>query len=215
MTSAIILNSDERSIEKTLKSLNWCDEVIVWKKPVNGDWAKARNEALKTAKNEWVLFVDSDETINKFQIPNDGKDGYFIRRRDIFWGRELKFGEAGKTKLLRLGKKGAGKWERKVHEFWNINNTGEINACIMHYPHQTVKEFINKINLYTDIDAHELLKEGKKFSYFRLFANPIGKFMQNYFIYLGLLDGWAGFTYAFMMSLNSLIVRVKLHEIDN
>lgn len=213
MISAIILNSDNRNIEKTLKSVLWCDEVIVWTKPVSGDWAKARNEAMATARNEWVLFVDSDEVINKQIIRIDNRfDGYRLKRRDVFWRHEMRFGEAGRTKLLRLGKKSAGLWKRKVHEYWDIKNISELKEYLIHSPHPKISDFINQINSYTEIDAKELLREGKKFSYFRLIFNPLGKFIQNYFLRFGFLDGLAGFVYAFMMSFHSLVVRVKMHE---
>lgn len=212
--SCIILNDHNRDIKKTLESVKWCDEVIVWTKSVNSDWARARNEAMVTAKNEWVLFVDSDEVISTplRQGFAGQADGYFIKRRDIFWGHEMRFGEAGRTKLLRLGRKSAGKWVRKVHEYWDIKISEELDNVLIHYPHPTIKDFINQINFYTEIDSKELLKEGKKFSYFRLIVNPMGKFLKNYLLRLGFLDGIAGFVYAFMMSFHSLVVRVKMHE---
>ena len=209
--SAIILNSDNRDITKTLASLSGFDEIIVWKKPLNGDWAAARNEAMETAKNDWVLFIDSDEILSQQIAKIDDKyDGYSLRRRDVFWGRELKHGEAGNIKLLRLGRKSAGIWRRKVHEYWDIKNVGELDNKLLHYPHPTVKEFIDSINFYTTIDANELYNEGKRVTYFRLLFNPVGKFIDNYFFNLGFLDGWPGFTYAFLMSFHSLTVRVKM-----
>jgi glycosyltransferase involved in cell wall biosynthesis len=211
--SAIILNSNNRNIDKTLKSVEWCDEVIEYKEPIKGDYAAARNNAMQLAKNEWVLFIDSDEIINKPIKINNNYDGFFIKRRDIFWNHKMRFGEAGTIKLLRLGKKSAGEWKRKVHEYWDIKNTGQLEEYLIHYPHPTIKSFIDQINFYTEIDAQELIKDGKKFSYFRLFVNPVGKFLQNYFLKLGFLDGIAGFAYAFMMSFHSLVVRVKMREI--
>lgn len=206
--SAIILNSDHRNIEKTLESVKWCDETIVWTRPINGNFAQARNEAMATAKNDWVLFVDSDEILSSPIIVNDNFDGYFLPRRDIFWNHKLRFGEAGSTKLLRFGKKSAGKWQRKVHEYWDIKNAGALDGIIRHYPHPTINDFIRQINYYTDIDVNEQ----KKFSYFRLFLNPPGKFILNYFLKLGFLDGMPGLVYAFMMSFHSLLVRVKMWE---
>lgn len=210
--SAIILNDHGRNIEKTLASLRWCDEIIVWTKPVNGDWAKARNEGMATSKNDWVLFIDSDEILTGPININNNFDGCFIKRRDVFWGHEMKYGEAGTTKLLRLGRKSAGKWVRRVHEYWDIQNAGTLDNILLHYPHPTIRDFIDQINFYTEIDAKELLKEGKKFSYFRLIANPLGKFLLNYVCKLGFLDGPAGFVYAFMMSFHSLVVRVKMRS---
>ncbi len=39
-----------------------------------------------------------------------------MNRKDVFWSKEIKHGEAGNMKLLRLMAKKSGKWERKVHE---------------------------------------------------------------------------------------------------
>ena len=215
--STIILNSDNRDIKKTLASVGFCDEVIVWQKPVDGNWAAARNEAKATAKNDWVLFVGSDEMVTrelKDEIQKlsegDGVEGYYLKRRDVFWGRELKYGEVGNVKLLRFGNKNAGNWVRRVHEFWDIKNTRVLKNPLRHYPHQTVREFITSINFYTDIDADELYKDGKKVTFFRLIANPLGKFLRNYFLNFGFLDGPPGFVYAFLMSFHSLTVRVKM-----
>lgn len=215
MISAIILNDHNRDIKKTLVSLKWCDEIIVWTKPINGNFAKARNEAMITAKNEWVLFLDSDETLKddtlqtlQGVILKDEHDGFYLKRRDFFWNHEIKFGEAGSSRLLRFGKKSAGIWKRKVHEYWDIKNTAILDNLILHYPHSTVSEFLNSINRYTDIDVFEQ----KKFSYFRLFFYPPGKFIYNYVFKLGFLDGYPGLVYAFMMSFHSLLVRVKMWE---
>ena len=74
-----------------------------------------------------VMLERSDSIIQKDPIgrftPSRMTEGYYIKRLDYFGGRLLKFGETGDIKLLRLGKKGAGCWQRKVHEFWDIKNT--------------------------------------------------------------------------------------------
>lgn len=175
------------------------------------DFAKERNLLLENAKGEWVLFVDSDEEVTKEleeeileQVQDDMVDGYYIRRRDFFFGRWLHFGETGNIKLLRLGKKGTGKWVRKVHEYWDIKNAGELKNPLLHYPSLTIE----KINRYSEIDA----KEFNSFSYPEVLFKPVGKFIQNYFLRLGFLDGIPGFVHAFTMSLQSLVVRVKQYE---
>ncbi|MFN4212849.1 MAG: hypothetical protein ACK4FL_02720, partial [Microgenomates group bacterium] len=47
---------------------------------------------------------------------------------------------------------------------------------------------------------------------FEIIFYPLGKFILNYFIYLGFLDGPAGFAYAFLMSFHSFLVRAKLYQ---
>jgi len=137
------------------------------------------------------------------------------KRRDYFWGRWLRFGETANVRLLRLAKRTAGRWQRKVHEVWQVRGpVGELNSPLKHYPHQTIRDFVDSVNYYSEIDVSELKKEGKNFSVFRVVANPVGKFLENYFWRLGVLDGEAGFVVAFMMSFQSLVVRVKQYDIS-
>lgn len=177
------------------------------------DFAAERNKLLAKAKTEWALFVDSDEKISKelqdeiLSLRSRMTDGYYIKRQDFFMGRWLKYGETGNIKLLRLGKRKAGSWKRKVHEYWDIKNAGELKNSLLHYPHKNIHEFIKKINFYSEIDAEEF----GEFRYFNL-IKPVAKFLQNYFLKLGFLDGFPGFVMAFMMSFQSLVVRVKQYE---
>lgn len=240
MISAVVLTkNEENNIARCLKSLSFCDEIIVvddnsidltikkigskakiFKRNLDGDFAKQHNFAMEKAKGDWVLSLDADEVVSKKlaeeiteKTYRGDYDGFMIKRRDFFWGRFLKFGETGNIRILRLAKKNVGSWTRKVHEVWEIQGkVGQLNNPILHYAHPSLFQFISSINHYTDLDIIELKKEGKSFSFFRLLANPIGKFIQNYFFRLGILDGSAGFVMAFMMSLYSLIVRVKLYE---
>ena len=176
------------------------------------DFAAARNEALKKAKGDWILFLDTDEKISpalateiKNLVPKF--NGYYLKRDDYFFGRWLKFGETANVRLVRLARKDSGKWSGKVHEVWKINGPiGELKNPLQHYPHPSIKRFVDKINHYTDI-AHN----DRKFKYFELLY-PAAKFFQNYILRLGFLDGLAGFVMAFMMSFQSLITRVKQYD---
>lgn len=228
MISAVVLTRNEKNLpagrqgaHKCLESLRWCDEVLVLENEHLTDYAAQRNLGLEKAKNEWVLFVDDDEVVSE-ELRDEilslrsrmtrEVDGYYIKRLDYFGGKFLKFGETGNIKLLRFGKKGAGRWYRKVHEVWDIKNTATLKNPLYHYPHPTIAGFVASVNEYTSLDTSELRKEGKNFSVFRMIFNPVGKFVQNYIFKLGFLDGFPGFVMAYMMSFYSLIVRVKLYE---
>lgn len=243
MISAITLTKNsEKTIKNTLTSLSFCEEVIVidddskdgtkkiaqslkatiYEKKLNNDFSESRNFGLSKAKYDWVLFIDSDETVSpqlqeeiKKAITAQEYDGYKIPRVDIFDSKILQHGETGNMKFLRLGKKSKGKWKRTVHETWDIEGKiGELSKPILHSPHPTVKEFLSEINTYSTLHAEELKKEGKKANVFTIVAYPTGKFIQNYIFKLGFLDGTAGFIVATMMSFHSFLSQGKLWQLN-
>lgn len=216
--SVIILSQNGQVDPKILQSLKFADEVIIWGKkeqPLQ-DFAKHRNEALKTAKGEWVLFVDDDEYVSSELareidevIKNTSFSGFFIPRRDLIFHDLLLHGETGNISLLRLAKKSTGKFVRSVHEYWQISEAvGNLQSSLYHLKDDFVSGFIGRMNHYSPLDAQILSKENKPFSYFRLIAYPKAKFLLNYFGRLGFLDGYPGLFQAYLMSVQSLTVRV-------
>lgn len=242
MISAVVLTkNEESSIKDCLRSLSWCDEIIViddyssdltlkrvkeiknnrikiCKRKLSGDFAAQRNFGLLKCKGEWVLFLDADERISLFlkkeiigQIKKTDNDGFYLKRRDYFLGKELKYGETANNKFLRLGRKGKGKWYRKVHEEWRVNGViGELNNPIIHKQNPSLSEFISKLNKYSEIHSEENLNEGKRSTVFKVIFYPIFKFGVNYFWKLGVLDGTRGFIIAAAMSFHSFLSWSKL-----
>lgn len=212
-------NSTDLTIE-VIKSLNR-KNIKIFKRQLDLNFAKQRNFGLEKAKNEWVLFIDADERASKEflseiseQITNTTLNSFYVKRKDVLWGKVLNHGETGSMKLVRLGKKNAGKWRGEVHEVWKTQgNVGSLNIALMHYPHQRLKEFISEINFYTTIRAEELFKTKKEISIWEILFYPKAKFFKNYIIRLGFLDGIAGLVVAVMMSLHSFLVRAKLWQL--
>lgn len=189
----------------------------------NGNFSEQRNFALTEAKGDWILFVDADEIVtNELKksigevFKKDSPITYYIKRRDFFWGKELIYGETAKARnkgIIRLVRKNSGVWRGLVHEeFIFSGESGILSGFLDHYPHQTLKEFIYDINSYSTIRAKELLQQGKQPNILKIIFYPLGKFLLTYFIYLGFLDGPAGFCYAFMMSFHSFLVRAKVYQ---
>jgi len=254
--SAVVLTKDEeKNIERCLKSLSFCNEIIViddystdktiekvqsskfklqikskiqiFGKKLNKDFAAQRNFGMSRASNEWILFVDADEVVSKELAKEIVKllngyivkeNAYYIRRRDFFWGKELKYGELRRIRqmgLIRLLKKDSGKWLGNVHEEFKVKSqkskVKSLNSFLNHYPHQTLKEFIQDVNYYSSLRAKKLYNQGKSVNILEIIIWPLGKFISNFLINLGFLDGAAGFAYAFLMSFHSFLVRAKLY----
>jgi len=84
ISAIIIAKNDEEKIEDCLKSIVWCDEIILidsgsvdstteiakkYKAKVyryeGGSFNNWRNAGLKHARNEWIFYIDTDERVPK------------------------------------------------------------------------------------------------------------------------------------------------------
>lgn len=243
LSCVVLSRNEEKSVENCLQSLSFCDEIVViddnssdqtvdlakkygarvFNRLLQENFADQRNFGLEKARGEWVLFVDADERVSeglangiKYLTEKEKNDfsGFYIVRRDILWGRELKYGETGNTKLLRFAKKKSGKWIGKVHEIWSVSGKiGLLKYPIVHYPHQSIGGFLKDINFYTDLRVKELFIQGVKVHLAQIVIYPVGKFVMNYFLKLGFFDGVHGFILAGMMSFHSFLVRGKLWQL--
>lgn len=238
--SAIILTkNEEANIQDCMKSVAWCDEIIVIddnstdktvtkaqkmgakviSHSLENDFSKQRNFAIEHATKDWILFIDADERVPK-ELADEIKNllkasadvtGFYIKRHDYMWGKFLKYGETGNLYLLRLAKKNTGKWIGRVHESWAaLGKVGELRYPLLHFPHATVGEFLFEINFYSTLRAQELKSQHIKTSWMGIITYPKAKFIQNYFLRLGFLDGTPGLILALMMSMHSFLVRGKL-----
>lgn len=225
-----ILVIDDESTDKTSEIVKKLGAKVI-KHPLENDYAKQRNFGLKQAgesfdntQDKWVLFIDADERVEPqlkneiLRVINDEKTklngitGFYLKREDTLLNKVLKHGETGNIKLLRLARKSAGKWEGKVHETWMVvGKVGELDNPLEHYPHRTISEFLEKINYYSTLRAQELYEQGVKTNIILITAYTKGKFLYNYLIKLGFLDGMPGLVMALMMSFHSFLVRSKLY----
>ena len=238
MISAVVLaKNEEKAIETCLKTLKWCDEVIVIddysedktvkmaeklgakiiKHHLNDDFAAQRNFGLSQAQSNWVLFIDADEKVSpqlraEIQRAIKGEiKGFYLKRTDFLFGRQLKHGETSRVRLLRLARKNAGEWKRRVDETWEIKGqTATLNNPLLHSPHPTMTDFLKSINFKSSLNAQALYEEGKQTRFWDWFKPP-AKFVQNWIFRLGFLDGMPGFIMALMMSFHSFLVRAKLY----
>jgi glycosyltransferase involved in cell wall biosynthesis len=158
-------------------------EIITLNKPGITDFASERNVLLDKSKSEWVFFVDSDEEISKELKQEIAKwlngrmidkyGGFYVYRKNYFLGQCI-----GTDNILRLGRKNAGSWNRKVHEVWKINGkVGQLENPLVHNTADNLYKYISKINKYSDIHATENFNEGKKSNLFKIVFFPVGKFI--------------------------------------
>jgi len=173
--------------------------ILKLNKPNITNFAEERNELLKKAKTDWVLFLDNDETIDSINLSlrgagsdvaiknnrllhfvrNDSDyDCYYLKRKNYFLGQYV-----GTDRMIRLVKKGTGKFVRKVHEVWKPNSleaVGYSDEVITHNTADNLSDYLKKMNKYSDLHAKANLEEGKKSNLLKIIFLPIAKFFVTY-----------------------------------
>lgn len=196
------------------------------------DFSTQKQFGISKTTNDWVLIVDADEVISK-ELRDEIIElfssetltnyyGFFIPRHTFYLGKIINYC-GWKVKVLRLINKNFGKYNgKKVHEkivIPNLNKVGYLKNPILHYSYQSITQHIEKINLYSSLDALELYSKGVRINCFNfvyyLFLKPIMIFIKKYFFMKGFLDGYRGFLISLFTSIVTILNYVKLKEIQD
>jgi glycosyltransferase involved in cell wall biosynthesis len=227
--SAIIITKDEEhSIRECLQSISWVDEIIVvdsgskdqtlkickefgakvYIKSWEGFGAQ-KNEALKHAKQKWILSIDADETITpelKKEIiailrSNNPSEAYSIPRRSFYCGKLIRFSGWQSDFVIRLFQKKFCKFSNDlVHERVLVDGiTLKTKSYMIHNAFKDFEEVIKKINVYSSLSASMLFKKNKKGSLTKAIFYAFWSFIKTYIIKLGFLDG----KYGLMLSISN------------
>jgi glycosyltransferase involved in cell wall biosynthesis len=209
----------------------------------NKDWALSQIDF----RHEWILIVDADERgsdalggeIARLLADAPACNGYYLARKNMFWGRWLKHCGMYPDWNLRLLRRGRARYEtRVVHEHVLLDGplAGWLTTPLVHFSdNKGIERYIERHNQYTSLEAVEahrllirpragtlvgrLLAKGpkrrralKEFAYRSLPGRPIFVFLYMYFLQLGLLDGWVGLHYCLMRMIWEYQIDLKLHE---
>ncbi|WP_299429674.1 glycosyltransferase family 2 protein [uncultured Maribacter sp.] len=180
---------------------------------------------LKQAANDWVLFLDADEVVSKklkTEITttvnsNNTKEAYWFYRKFMFQNKALNYSGWQTDKNYRLFRKSKATFcnKRIVHETLNIDGaTGKLKNKLDHYCYKNYSVYKNKVKLYGQLKALEAFNKNRKFNYLLLAIKPSWKFLFNYFIRLGILDGKKGLTICYLDALGEVERYQKLRQLE-
>lgn len=218
---------DSGSTDNTLKIAKKFGVKIYKRKFDN--YARQKNFAAKKTTGYWILSLDADEEISPMlsdeinnilnnEDGNNGYNAYSIPRRNIIFGKYIKYSrwQPELDRHVWLWKKNKGRWVGNVHEELKVDGkVGKLKGAKIHYQYETVGEFMQMMNTYSELDAQITLDDGKDFSYLNLFGQPIYNFMVRYFYRLGFLDGWRGFILSYLMAVYHFQLWVKVWKKGN
>ncbi len=236
----IITYNEEKRLDPCLKSVAWADEIIVvdsFSKDKTVEIAQRYTNkvflrsfkgygsqkafALAQAKGEWVLSVDADERVSeslkkeiKEAIKRSDIFGYYIPRQSFFCGKFIKHSGWFPDYQLRLFKRDRARFEeRLVHERVIVEGkVGRLKSPLLHYTYNSLTEFLEKMERYTELWAEEQKRKGKKGGILKGFGHGVWTFLKMYFLRLGFLDGRYGILLASLYANYTLIKYTKLEE---
>ncbi len=164
-----------------------------------------KNWAITQAKYPHVLSLDADEALDDtlrqsiLNVKSDWKNnGYTMNRLTNYCGSWVHHcGWYPDTKLRlwdsRLGSWGGDNPHDKYELHHEYNQTNHLKGDILHYSYYTLEDHYKQVTYFTDILAKAQYKKGKKAPLIVLLFSPVVKFIKDYIIKKGFLDGKVGF----------------------
>ncbi len=238
-----LTKNEEHNIGECLAGIRWADELIVidsgsvdrtverarvvadniliteWK-----GYGATKNEGLKRAKGDWILWLDADERVppelaeeirSVIASRPDGAVAYNVARRAFFLGKWIRHSGWYPGRVTRLFRRGSASFsESHVHEHLKVNGeTGNLRNDLLHYTDPNLYHYFAKFNTYTSLAARDLCERGEKFSTSSVIVRPIFMFVRMYLLRRGFLDGVHGFLLALCSSAYVFVKYAKLWEI--
>lgn len=244
ISACVTAGNEEDKIATCLKSLAWCDEVVVVDsyskdrtfeiskqyatKVVQHPWEgyiAQKNYIRGLASHPWILFVDADEVVSddlreeieaEFERGPGETVGYSFPRMVHYLGKWIRHGEWYPDRKLRLFRKDRGHSAgQEPHD--RVVVEGPVKALkspLYHFTYDDMKDHIDTLNRFSGISAHEKHAAGMKFRMSDLMFRPTWRFFKSYFLKRGFLDGKAGFVIAGMSAFGVFVKYAKLMELQ-
>lgn len=164
-----------------------------------------KNWAITQAKFPHVLSLDADEAPDEelkkaiLQVKADWThDGYTMNRLTNYCGQWIRHCGWYPDTKLRLWDSRKGRWGGvNPHDKYELTAAGatekQLPGNILHYSYYTVQEHYKQADKFSSIAARALFENGKKSNGVQAVMKAIAKFIRNYFIKAGFLDGRYGF----------------------
>lgn len=240
ISAVVIAKNSEEQIEDCLRSLKFCDEIIVVdsgskdktiqiaKKygakvfEVSGlDFAQARNVGLQRAGFDWILYVDTDERVTPELAKNikqivkiNGFAAYKLRRKNFYFGNhEWPYIEKLERLFKRQNLKG---WYGKIHESPQFfGKLGELDGYLLHYTHRDLSSMVEKTIEWSKIEAELRFKANHpKMAWWRFPRVMITAFLNSYIKQQGYKAGVVGLIESVYQSFSIFITYARLWELQ-
>ena len=242
ISAVLIVKNEEKNIAACLGALKFADEIVVVdsgssdrtaelarmlatktvSRPFD-NFAAQKNFAVSLATQDWILSIDADERVSdklreeirQTVLRTGGADAYKITRRTNFFGRDFVASGLQDDAPIRLFRRGKTVFQNPVHEIVVVDGkTGRLHEKLDHRSFQTIHEHLDKLQLYTGVEARNSEKV-KVWFWSCFFLRPIHRFLSIYVLRQGYRDGIEGYLYASLSAYYEWVRWMKRWERDS
>lgn len=219
-----IIVVDSFSTDKTEEICRSFNNVKFFQNPFLG-YIEQKNLALSKASGEFIISLDADEALSPelknsvLQVKKNPKGNlYSFTRLNNYGGHWVKYCGWYPDVKLRLIKKDYAAWggvnphdillpraEEKVYL---------IPGDLYHYSYDSIAEHIQQTNNFSTIAAEAFYRDGKRSSLFHIITRPPLKFLKDYILKLGILDGWRGLVICIINGFYTFLKYTKIYELQ-
>ena len=230
LVAVILTLNEEKHIAACIRSLQWCDAVVVWDSlsadrtceiarkqealvvhhPFRG-YGSQRQAAMDALAARWIFFVDADERatpqlaqeIRKVIVDQPDVVAWWVPRHNYIFGKLIMHTGWYPDYQFRLLRPERARWDptREVHELAIVDGPERyLQNVLIHHNYDSLRQFIAKQEKYTDYDAQILLNEGQRPRLWSPISMPLRHFKWRFVDLEGYRDGLHGLCLSLLMS---------------
>ena len=217
---------DSFSNDQTLEILASYSQVEVFQRHFD-HFAGQCNYGLEQIKTEWVLSLDADYILSNELIQElcslsemPSKNAYFAKFKYCIFGKSLRGTLLPPRKVLYRKDKATYAEDGHAHRVEVSGNYGYLVGYINHDDRKSLSRWLQSQDRYLLIEARKLLTTPtSKLSFAdrlrkqKVFA-PIVILVYCLIFKGGILDGWAGWYYAWQRMLAEILLAIRLIELE-
>jgi glycosyltransferase involved in cell wall biosynthesis len=183
-----------------------------------------KNWAILQASSPYILSMDADEVLSDrlresiLKVKeNWTHDGYYFNRLTNYCGKWIRHTSWYPSRKLRLWDSRKGAWGGfNPHDRFYLQKGSTrqfLKGDILHYSYYSISEHMVQMDRFSSILARSYYEQGRRVYLSSIILHPLWRFMKDYLVKTGFLDGY----YGFIVSVNSahevFLKYVKLRDI--
>jgi len=183
-----------------------------------------KNWATLQASSPYILSLDADEVLSdelKASILRIKEkwthDGYYFNRLTSYCGKWIRHTSWYPSRKLRLWDSRKGAWGGiNPHDRFLIKRGATrkfLKGDLLHYSYYSVSEHLIQMNSFSSIMARSYFEQGRKVGFIGLAFRPFWRFLKDYFLLRGFMDGYYGYVISVNSAHEVFLKYVKLRDL--